>query len=214
MPAKNSITLPEEKPPHEIAQLVLAGIEKDAKPRTIRDAVIVHGGVRNAFQLAIVVRIVRNALRADGSHYYLTEQKKWAFTTEKWAEEAGLEKAKPVELFDPAIRAVEETRLRIQEGQDNNLVPEQFAKHSNAVLDIMTQRAAKKLDKASVDLSVESMSAMVETTEELAKDNQRLAERVEDLKAHLAHERKTKDELLEVLKNLSAGGMPLPTAAE
>jgi hypothetical protein len=98
--------------------------------------------------------------------------------------------------------------------EESSLVPEQFLKHGNEVLNIMTIRAAKKLDKASVDLTVESMSAMVEATEDLAKDNTRLQERINDLKSHLEHERKTKDELLTILKNFTSSGGQLPMAAE
>lgn len=201
MPRQHGMTLPEERSDEEVLEKVLAAIERDHQPRALNDY-IVEAGVRNPFQFASVRRQLLKALKPGGSHFRMTQAHKWIRTTERWAEELGIEKGKAEVTIDPALRNLEERRVAVQD----TVLPESVKKAANTALDVFTARAGKRLDQASLEIAADAVSTIIDRADSVAREN-------EILKAWRDDATKARDDLVEVLRNLSKPGN-LPQVAE
>ncbi|MGI0524108.1 hypothetical protein [Rhizobium giardinii] len=202
MAQQRGMTLPEERTDEEVLENVLAAIERDHHPRALNDYIVEAGGVRNPFQFASVRRQLLKALKPGGSHFHMTQARKWMRTTERWAEELGIEKGKADVTMDPALRNLEERRVTVQD----TVLPESVKKAANTALDVFTARAGKRLDPASLDIAADALSSIIDRADGIAREN-------EILKAWKDDATKARDDLTEVLRNLSKRGN-LPQAAE
>jgi len=196
---KSPLNLAEDDKVDEMTQRALDNIAASPTPISLHDA-MVSAGCRNPFQIRLISRKLTTALAPGGTHYHLTQQRKWLRTGRaQWAVAAGVEMGKRTLPFAPRIATLESLSDRFS--NKNTLLSEAYKERGKAMLDTLRQRAGKSLDVASTALLVEDLQTFASEYELLRKD---LINKENELKKESQHRQEMKEQNDKIIRILEA----------
>jgi hypothetical protein len=174
-------------------------------------------GLRDPYLRALALRLLRLRLKPGGSHWQLTQEKRWAFEREPWAKAAGLKKGRQELTFEaetPTTRSLSEV-VNLSEH-----LPDAARDAVGHIRNLLATRANRKLDETSAAVMGESVEDLMHELEMQGRLLEEKSARIEQGEHHNEQLRQQNDRLLAVMERLTGpifagnGAMTLGSAAE
>ena len=156
--------------------------------------------MRDPYQRALALRLLRLRLKPGGTHWDLTKEKRWAFEREPWAKAAGLTKGRQELTFNAETST---TRSLSEVIEQSEHLPETARDAVGHIRTLLATRANRKLDETSATVVGESVEDLVH---ELEMQGRLLAEktvRIEQAEHHNEQLRQQNDRLLALMERLA-----------
>lgn len=178
-------------------------------PRSLNDH-LTQVGLRDPYQRALALRLLRLRLKPGGSHWGLTQEKRWAFEREPWAKAAGLKKGKQELTFEAETAT---TRALSEAINQSEHLPETARDAVGHIRNLLATRANRKLDETSAAVVGESVEDLVHELEMQGRLLDEKGARIEQAEHHNEQLRQQTDRLLALMERLAgpsfAGNGPM-----
>jgi hypothetical protein len=183
-----------------VAQTLLEIANGDPEsPLSLNDH-LTRVGLRDPYLRALALRLLRLRLKPGGSHWQLTQEKRWAFEREPWAKVAGLKKGRQELMFEAetaTTRSLSET-INLSEH-----LPDAARDAVGHIRHLLATRANRKLDETSAAVVGESVEDLVHELEMQGRLLDEKSARIEQAEHHNEQLRQQNDRLLAVMERLT-----------
>jgi hypothetical protein len=157
-------------------------------------------GLRDPYQRALALRLLRLRLKPGGSHWELTEEKRWAFEREPWAKAAGLKKGRQELTFEAETAT---TRSLLEAVNQSEHLPDAARDAVGHIRNLLATRANRKLDETSAAVVGESVEDLVHELEMQGRLLDEKGARIQQAERHNEQLRQQSDRLLALMERLT-----------